>query len=323
MKGNISRLVIYTVLFLPLISCRGRQGMSIGRLQRAESAISNEVAMYQPPQPPAILTDSNQIISYYRHHYWDNLILPEDTEAVDTVMMVSAFVSFVSLLENADGIDVVAMEELMSQCMKDRHRLDLFSMLSEKVLHDPNSPYREDELYMPVLRARIKSGFYDSATKTRDQYHLDKAMQNRTGHKANDFRYTLKDGSKGSLYGLKAAYTLVFINNPGCTMCRTVKDELESSEYLMELVAEGKMQILAIYPDDDTTEWEEHYNEIPSSWINAYDDGCTIRRDGSYKLDAIPALYLLDRDKTVLLKDATDIEAIVGIIARNSTKAAQ
>lgn len=322
MKECIFRLVTYSVLFLPFISCRGRQGMTIGLPECSELAISNEKAMYQPPQHPTILTDSNQIMSYYRHHYWDSLILPEDTVAVDTAMMLSAFVSFVKLLEKANATDIAAMEELMSQCMKDRRRLDLFSLLSERVLHDPNSPYREDELYMLVLRARIESGFYDSATKIRDQYHLDMAMQNRTGHKANDFRYTLKDGSTGSLYNLKSTYTLVFINNPGCTMCRAVKDKLQASDYLMKFVAEGKMQVLTIYPDDDTAEWIEHYNEIPSSWINAYDEGCTIRRDGSYKLDAIPSLYLLDMNKTVLLKDATDIEDIVGIIAGDSTETA-
>ena len=44
------------------------------------------------------------------------------------------------------------------------------------------------------------------------------AMQNRIGERANDFRYTLASGATGTLYGVKAEYVLLFINNPGCPM---------------------------------------------------------------------------------------------------------
>ena len=38
---------------------------------------------------------------------------------------------------------------------------------------------------------------------------------------ANDFRYTLASGATGTLYGVQAEYVLLFINNPGCPMCKT------------------------------------------------------------------------------------------------------
>ncbi len=231
-------------------------------------------------------------------------------EAVDTMMMLDAFVAYLQLWTDSGVPDSRPVGKLMEQCLTDKPRMDLFSMLAEQVLNDPNSPYREDELYIPVLQARIASGLYDNASQIRDSHTLELAMQNRTGHKANDFKYTLKDGSSGTLYGVKAPFTLVFINNPGCNMCRTIRENICASQYLMQLIDAGTVRVVGIYPDEDLDEWYEYYDEIPSGWINGYDKGCTIRRNGTYKLNAIPALYLLDADKTVLVKDGTDVTAI-------------
>ena len=41
-----------------------------------------------------------------------------------------------------------------------------------------------------------------------------------------------------------------------------------------------------------------------------------IREESLYDLHAIPALYLLDRDKRVLLKDCTDVAQIEEVIDR-------
>mgnify|MGYP002527024690 FL=1 len=43
-------------------------------------------------------------------------------------------------------------------------------------------------------------------------------------------------------------------------------------------------------------------------WINGYDKKQTIEQNNLYDLKAIPTLYLLDKDKTVLLKDVTTKE---------------
>ena len=40
-------------------------------------------------------------------------------------------------------------------------------------------------------------------------------------------------------------------------------------------------------------------------WIDAYDAEQTILNQNLYDLKAIPTLYLLDKDKKVLLKDAS------------------
>jgi len=48
---------------------------------------------------------------------------------------------------------------------------------------------------------------------------------------------------------------------------------------------------------------------MPAQWIHAYDKGMEITQRRLYDIKAIPTLYLLDKEKKVLLKD-TSVEAL-------------
>ncbi|MBP6064970.1 MAG: thioredoxin family protein, partial [Bacteroides sp.] len=79
---------------------------------------------------------------------------------------------------------------------------------------------------------------------------------------------------------------------------------LKGSPTISKLIAEKKLSVLALYPDEELEEWQKHQNEFPDQWINGYDKKLTIKTESRYDLRAIPTLYLLDKDKVVLLKDA-------------------
>lgn len=325
MRKIIAYLSVFAMAVVFLSCCKGKdKGRTISaceveaspELHHGEEPVANHDRYIPLPNPPAIMIGQEQIKDFYRFHFWDNLQPSMYEESVDTMMMLNSFVAYLQLLTEGGVPDAKPIEKLMEKCITDKPLMDLFSMLADHILNDPNSPYREDEFYIPVLQARISSGLYDQASQIRDRHTLELAMQNRIGQKANDFKYTLKDGSSGTLYGIKAPFTLIFITNPGCSMCRTIRESICASRYLMQLIDDGTMQVVGIYPDEDLDEWNEYYDEIPSNWINGYDEGCTIRRNGTYKLNAIPALYLLDADKMVLVKDGTDVAAIERILAR-------
>ena len=44
---------------------------------------------------------------------------------------------------------------------------------------------------------------------------------------------------------------------------------------------------------------------MPAGWINSYDSTVSLKNDEIYDLKAIPTLYLLDKDKKVVMKDVT------------------
>ena len=103
-------------------------------------------------------------------------------------------------------------------------------------------------------------------------------------------------------------------------MCKTVREAISASPMLNELVERGKLKVLALFPDEDLTEWQEYRPQILARWINAYDKGCVVRDRELYDLKAIPALYLLDRDKRVMVKDAVDVGLIEWAIDHDDRK---
>ena len=185
-------------------------------------------------------------------------------------------------------------------------------------LSDPNSPLRNDELYIPLLEAIIASPFYDSTEKVRPRYQLEMAKKNRIGQPAADFTYTLANGKRGTLYDVKAPFTLVYINNPDCHACEELREMMGESLVIANQLKTCKLKIVAIYPDEDLAAWRKHLQETPPEWINGYDAELAMRKEELYDLRAIPSLYLLDKDKKVLLKDCASVDMVETYLVRNS-----
>lgn len=290
-----------------------------GRAPRRPAATTAETpAVFLPAIAPAALAPEERV-EWLRWHYWDNFDFADTTflARADTLQLFEAYARYVQLLFSVPT-DGAPMDSLMRRAAVSRPMLDYFAMLADQVLGDPNSPLRNDEFYIPVLRAQLSSPWYDEYERLAPEYRLSLASQNRIGEPANDFRYTLASGATGTLYGLRAEYVLLFINNPGCPMCREIREAISASPMLTELIEHGRLRVLALYPDENLDEWRAYREQVPASWINAYDDGCVLREKGLYDLSAIPSLYLLDAQKRVLVKDATDVALVEEVIDRRS-----
>lgn len=248
--------------------------------------------------------------AYMRDHYWDRFDFADTlyTTKADTIDMLRAYAAYVQNFVGPTNQEPI--RKLMKRASTSKPMFEYFVMLSDKILHDPNSPLRSDELYIAVLEAQIASPHYDKYEKMAPEYDLRIVSQNRIGHKANDFFYTLKSGKRNNLYSLHNEFVIIYINNPGCAMCRDISEALKQSQTITAMQQNGRLKILAIYPDENLDEWNKHYNDIPAMWINGYDRGCHIERENLYNVNAIPALYLLDKDKIVLVKDSTNVAEI-------------
>lgn len=107
------------------------------------------------------------------------------------------------------------------------------------------------------------------------------------------------------MYRVKADYLLLFFYNPDCHACKEITDQLAASPVVNAWIKDNKLKILAVYPDEDLDAWKNHISYMPASWINSYDSTVSLKNDEIYDLKAIPTLYLLDKDKKVILKDVT------------------
>lgn len=252
-------------------------------------------------------------------HYWDDFDFEagEEVIAYDTVAMMQAFadyVSYVSLEPNSARRDSL-LRSVMQRAEHSREVFDFISYVAEGVLHDPNSPLRNDEMYIPILEVITSSELMDEYDRIGPNYQLDMARKNRIGTMANDFSYRLANGQSGRLHNINAEYVIVMFSNPGCPMCREIQEAITASPLINELTEMGRLRTLSVYPDEELDAWRAYLKEMPSNWINSYDEGMTITADRSYNLSAIPSLYLLDAQKRVVIKDGTSVPQIENAIA--------
>ena len=298
----------FTLLLLTLmaVGCGGQKSKKI------ESATPQTVH-FKRVMPPVQSTPEAQF-QYMVDHYWDRFDFTDTLfiERVDSAEMMRAYAEYIATYVGPYNGEPI--KKLMQKASVSRKMLDYFASMSERLFHDPNSPLRSDELYIPVLEAQLAAPYYDEYEKMVPEYDLSLASQNRIFHKANDFRYTTSSGRTANLYSVKADFTLIYINNPGCPMCREIQSQIEASPLISELLAAKKLKIVALYPDEDITLWKAH--PLPTAWISGYDKGCQIEKNRTYDLRAIPALYLLDKDKNVLVKDSTSVPQIEQVLSQ-------
>lgn len=246
--------------------------------------------------------------SYEILHYWDSFDFDDTARIHRPDITEQAFVDFINILPKYDSVTIRnSIENMLQQAQLQDSTNNVYRhllKLSDHYLYDPNSPFRNEELYIPVMEYILQARLSDDATKQRTEFNLKMILKNRLGRVASDVTYTIANGSSSNLYAIESPYTILYFYNPDCNACKEATAFLKTSKRINELLQNRKLSILGVYTDADLTLWKKHLNEMPSNWIVGYDKGQQIEKRKSYELRAIPSLYLLDKDKRVLLKDA-------------------
>ncbi|MCC8186353.1 MAG: DUF5106 domain-containing protein [Bacteroides sp.] len=263
------------------------------------------VSAFTLPEIPEMLDSPEMRADFLAFHYWDNFDFNDIRYTQHPEISEQAFVDYIDLLGH---VPLPAAQESIKQFMTKtstgKEMLTYFTDLAETYLHDPNSPMRNEEFYIPVLECMIDSPLLSDTEKIRPTASLELAQKNRVSTTALDFTYTLASGATGTLHSIPSEFVIIYINNPGCHSCEETTRDMKNSLVLNSLQSKNKLKILAIYPDEELDEWKNHVGDFPAEWINGYDKTLTMRDKNLYDLKAIPSLYLLDKDKKVILKDA-------------------
>lgn len=257
---------------------------------------------------PAVIASPEARAEYLAVHYWDRFSFSDTTGAWRTEDIRQAFLQYLNILHHSGG-DAAARgirSMLERSAGADTAKLNWFREQYRVYLDDPNSPLRDENLYIPVLEFITTCDKIDPAERIRPAYRLRMARKNRTGSVATDFSFKDRGGRLHNLHAFRAEYILLCFYNPGCQSCAELKMQLASSAVLQNLQKkQGALKVLMIYPEPDAEAWEKEEAERNSTqWVAGYDPEGSIMTDELYDLRAIPTIYLLDGDKKVLLKDA-------------------
>jgi len=311
MIRKIAAIVLSSVLVLA--GCKSKN---------TEATLQESVRSFKMVEVPALINSQEEFSEYLLDHYWDNVL---DTSkcgfrcdslyiaGIERTEFEQAFSNYTLILDaNPIAGSYRAMEKLFDRAAL-YNTVDTASNLlislkeiCERYLYDANSPVRNEEYFLACARACAASERLPEIERGKFARFAERCSMNRPGTKAPDFVFTDKNGRTRSLYSVKAEHTILFFSNPGCTACKEIIENLNSSEKVESMLDSGELAVVNFYIDEDVAAWRSYMPIYSEKWYNGYDANLVVRTDDLYDVRAIPSLYLLDKDKRVILKDAPE-----------------
>ena len=181
---------------------------------------------------------------------------------------------FLNLMQHADSATAVQGASVLSDSLVSHpSAMSFFEGLMERYLGDSDSPLYSDEVYTCLLRALPET--------PQRVWLLEQLAKNRVGSRAADILVTTADGKQVRLERIKSEQTLLIFYDPDCRRCQRLDAQLEQEP---SIVQNPRLKVV-----------RKDMNDLK----------------GEYYVPHTPALYLLDKEKRVVLKN-TNLEALLG-----------
>lgn len=316
MELNRTNPILFTLLMLALSACGLHKSSQINTtaFDELENTILVQSAnsAFPIPEIPESITDGHERAVFLSKHYWDEFDFNDTSLISKPEITEQGFVDYIHILNYLPFNHARKSVRIMIyKAGENPTMLAHLGSLFQKYYYDANSPFRNEELYIPVLESLLSSRLLSKEDHEKYDFQQEMIHKNRVGTKAIDFVYTLPDLTWKRMHAYKSDYLILFFNTPDCKACEEVRQDIENSEALTEVFSRNSfnrnmLKVLSVYPEDNLKEWIESLSEMPQkNWTHAFDNGTIITNKRIYDIKAMPTLYLLNRNKKILLKDAT------------------
>lgn len=305
------RFIINAFLLLALLpaACAGRQD------KKPAPPTPREFPMVTVP---TALSDVEERAAWIADHYWDPFLNPAERFPGDSLFNGVTAQELEQQMGNyAYILQLVPVSKARGAVSLLYDRLEAFeaddsdgrlfgemTRLAEKYLYDPNSPMRCEDAFNVFAARLAKNPHLDPEQQSRFAWIARMSALNATGTQAADFQFVDLAGRRRSLSGIRADHILLIFGNPDCQSCQDLMEALGAEPMISSQIRNGSLKVVDIYIDEDIPAWKAGAPNYPKEWINGCDPEGIIRSDQLYNVRAIPSLYLLDAQRTVLMKDA-------------------
>lgn len=276
-------------------------------MAQEQTAPAAEKVTFPMVAVPDEITDPQARAKYLGEHFWDNVDFATASEALVEQGLID-MASIFPLLNSETLIS--SMTALVKKAETSKEGLLKMLSLADKYLYGTASPLYNEAAYRGLLQSALISKALNKADKEPYQKQLVILEMNNEGSAAVDFDMQLVDGSKAKLSDIEAPVSILFFYAADNLDCKLQRFRLTQARLVNYLQRAGGIKIVAVCVDGNKAAWEKFRADSPKEWLHVFDASGKIKSENLYDLRTLPRLYLLDEQKTVLLKNtkADDIE---------------
>lgn len=263
---------------------------------------SAQLTIELPAIPDTLRTPESRA-AYLASNFFNSI------EGLDTAEKLRAVEdNFSTLMTLYPILDTTLVTEAFSAMLdkgkEQKEAYDGIFNIAETYLSEPESPVYNLEAYLSLLKAAFADGFTDNARMQRIKALLETLMNNRPGTPAADLEIKVRDNQTTQLAELFGTTPVILIfHDPDCEDCAALIKQAAAMSEINDAIAAGKFKIVAIDASGDMDRWTADTKHIPANWIDAISPDAQVIVDETYYLPRFPAIYVVDTDGKVELRD--------------------
>lgn len=254
--------------------------------QTKAQAPSQPQQSFPYPALPDTLRSVEQRAGYLSEHYWDNYNFADTLMLESEEVTEQGFVNFIDILGRfSPAIAQKGIAGFTQRAFKNTAAKERFESLIEHYFENPQSPLRNDRVYLLFLEEMKNSSCFDEAEKERLAFKIKTTNKNLPGDIAINFNFKDENGMSHQLSDYRDQKVILYFYDPDCENCHKV------SAWLKQQTIPADIKVLKIIADN-------HISHI-------------------YSLRAMPTIFLLDKGNLVVLKDCTAQELIAYVSSKH------
>ena len=271
-----------------LLACMLIQAQEQAQAQTKAQAQTQSQPQQSFPYPalPDTLRSVEQRAGYLSEHYRDNYNFADTLMLKSEEVTEQGFVNFIDILGRfSPAIAQKGIAGFTQRAFKNTAAKERFESLIEHYFENPQSPLRNDRVYLLFLEEMKNSPCFDEAEKERLAFKIKTTNKNLPGDIAINFNFKDENGKSHQLSDYRDQKVILYFYDPDCENCHKV------SAWLKQQTIPADIKVLKIIADN------------PISHI--------------YSLRAMPTIFLLDKGNLVVLKDCTAQELIAYVSSKH------
>ncbi|MEL6866214.1 MAG: thioredoxin-like domain-containing protein [Bacteroidota bacterium] len=246
-----------------------------------------------------------QRFAYQRQHFFDELDI-QNSQLSYTPLFYSKVNFYVSKM---------TVQEPDSVCQAIDQVLELFSVDTTNyraLITYFTKRYKQprvvgmDEVYVYIYDQYYKTGkvhwLNDELMKS-VEVQAEKFRPVLIGKTAPDIEVQRKDGSSIRLHEIDSDYTVLYFWRPGCGHCKKATPNVKAFYQVYQDLGVEILSVCTQHGEGVQSCWDYVAENELEEWIQAVDPYHRSRFIQKFNAQRTPKIYVLDRDKKILLKD--------------------